>query len=313
MAGEGRYLEVKWMAVGMALLGVLVAAVSSLRGDTSPAQQVAFKATRVDLVDQMGSAIARAGEAERSAVLATTDEASQAFAEQARAGLGEVEVALGQLGGLAGKGSPEREKEQLARFAKAFQELKQGDEEVLRLAVQNTNLKAYALAFGPAAQALSELEAPLARLAEQASGSIDGHQVVLHALGARVAALHVQALLAPHIAEESDAAMDRMEATLKAELARARQELSALVSLPSLKGSAEVATAAAALDRYAGLEARILALSRENTNVRSLALTLNQERKTMAVALEAQAALKQAILAEPIPGVTYGLAPNPRR
>jgi hypothetical protein len=128
-----------------------------------------------------------------------------------------------------------------------------------------------------------------------------------------VAALHVQALLAPHIAEESDAAMDRMEATLKAELARARQELSALVSLPSLKGSAEVPAAAAALDRYAGLEARILALSRENTNVRSLALTLNQERKTMAVALEAQAALKQAILAEPIPGVTYGLAPNPRR
>ena len=112
---------------------------------------------------------------------------------------------------------------------------------------------------------------------------------------------------------ESDAAMDLMEATLRSEQDQARKELSALAALPSMKASGEVAAAAAALDRYAGLEARILALSRENTNVRSLALTLNQERKTMAVALEAQAALKQAILAEPIPGVTYGLAPNPRR
>ena len=57
---------------------------------------------------------------------------------------------------------------------------------------------------------------------------------------------------------------------------------------------------------------RILALSLENTNVRSLALSLNQKRKAMILCLDALNALKEAVLEEPIAGVTYGRPPNPR-
>ncbi|HEX7622915.1 MAG TPA: hypothetical protein VF400_05030, partial [Anaeromyxobacteraceae bacterium] len=64
--------------------------------------------------------------------------------------------------------------------------------------------------------------------------------------------------------------------------------------------------------RFTKIKIQILALSRENTNVRSLALSLNQKRKAMLLCLDALNALKQAVLEEPIAGVTYGRPPNPR-
>lgn len=57
----------------------------------------------------------------------------------------------------------------------------------------------------------------------------------------------------------------------------------------------------------------ILALSRQNAEVRSLALALNQVRKVMVLCQDSLDVLEQAILEEPIPGVDYGLPSNPRR
>ncbi len=68
----------------------------------------------------------------------------------------------------------------------------------------------------------------------------------------------------------------------------------------------------ARFDQFRELKARILPLSRENTNVRSLALSLNEKRKAMIVCLDALASLKQAIFEEPIVGVDYGRPQRPR-
>jgi hypothetical protein len=56
------------------------------------------------------------------------------------------------------------------------------------------------------------------------------------------------------------------------------------------------------------MRTRILALSRENTNVRSLTIALGQKRNAMSVCEDALYALRQAIAEEPTP-----VAPsNPR-
>jgi hypothetical protein len=52
--------------------------------------------------------------------------------------------------------------------------------------------------------------------------------VILLAAGAQAAALRIEALLPRHIAEESDAAMDRLEATMAAEAGRAQTDLAQL-------------------------------------------------------------------------------------
>jgi hypothetical protein len=87
------------------------------------------------------------------------------------------------------------------------------------------------------------------------------------------------------------------------DLGKARAAMAGLVALA---GATEAAPAQAHLERYLELQRQVLALSRENTNVKSLALSLGQKRKAQAICQETLAALQQAILEEPIAGVAYG-------
>jgi len=301
-----------WMVAGAVILAIALLVVWHFHQESNPAQQLAFKASRVDVVSRMQLALASASEAEKSAVLATTDEDSQKFADQARAATAEVERERLELGKVLASGGTQRERDLLSQFSEAFAELKRVDDEVLGLAVKNTNIKAYALAFGPAADTLAEMSAALSRVVAKRANSPDAKRSMSLAFGVEIAALRIQTLLAPHIAEESDSRMDQMETSMATEAAEARKDLDGLAALPGSKGDADVATALACFARYGELEGRIVALSRENTNVRSLAKSLSQKRKAMTVCLDVLEALKQAILDEPIAGVAYGRPPIPR-
>jgi hypothetical protein len=183
------------------------------------------------------------------------------------------------------------------------------DKEVLDLAVRNTNLKAWSLLFGVAASTLAEMDTALAQVIAKASGTPTAMRVIPMAFGARIGALRLQTMLAPHIAEESDAKMDQMEAAMAKEEAEIRNDLDGLAtSLAKRTGSDDAETAKAQFARYETFKAKILSLSRENTNVRSLELSLNQKRNAMALCLETLGTLKEAILEEPIAGVPQGRA-----
>jgi hypothetical protein len=177
---------------------------------------------------------------------------------------------------------------------------------LLALAVKNTNIKAYTLAFGPAAAALKEVSASLGRLVAAHADSPEAKTMMLLAFGAQISALRIQTMLPPHIAEESDKKMDELEALMATEDAQVHENLDALAALPHLKSDPELGTAAARYDEFSKLRAHILALSRENTNVRSLSISLNQKRKVMLTCQAMLSDLQQAVLAEPIAGTTYG-------
>jgi len=132
------------------------------------------------------------------------------------------------------------------------------------------------------------------------------------AFGAEVSALRIQALLPPHIAEASDARMDELEALMAREDEQVRKNLADLGAFRTLKGSADLATGTSRYAQFRELKSQILALSRENTNVRSLSISLNQKRKVMFSCQEALRQLQEAILNEPIEGVTYGRPARPR-
>jgi hypothetical protein len=137
--------------------------------------------------------------------------------------------------------------------------------------------------------------------------------VALLAFGAQTAALHLQTLLAPHIAEESDSRMDEFEALMDVDNQEFRKDLDGLVAHRELAGDPDVQTAVSTYTRFSEVRADILALSRENTNVRALTLSMNQKRRVTMLCQDSLEALKQAILEEPIPGANYGPSPNPRR
>jgi len=301
-----------WMIPGALLMVLLFFVAGHFRQDDGSAAQIAFKARRVDLVGQMQLGLASASEAEKSAVMAITDQESMAFAEQARAASAEVERGRLEVDEMLKTGGTPGERELLAQFSHAFVEFQRTDMELLRLAVLNTNLKAYSLAFGPAADAVHEMNAALSRLVADHAESPDAKKVMLLGFGSQVAVLRILTLIPPHIAEESDQKEDELEASMTKEEAQVRAGLDGLAALPGPGGSADLATAASRYAAFSGIKAQILKLSRENTNVRSLAISLTQKRKVMVLCLNALDALKQAVLAEPIAGVTYGTQTNPR-
>jgi hypothetical protein len=301
-----------WMAAGTVILILLFLVVFHFYQKQNPAEQLAFKASRVDLVSRMQSALASASEAEKSAVLAITDQDSQTFAGQARTATAEVEQARRELGNLLKTGGTQGEKELFNQFAELFAEFQRIDNNLLDLAVKNTNIKAYSLAFGPATTALNEMNAALSRLIALNAGSPKEKQVMLLAYGTEISGLRLQTLIPPHIAEESDQKMDELEALMAKEDKQIRKNLDELTALRNLNQKANLATAVSSYDRFSKIKTQILALSRENTNIKSLTISLNQKRKVMLLCQETLNKLQQAILEEPIAGVTYGRPARPR-
>ena len=312
MALKSRTKEILWMVPSPVLLVALTLVSLHYYRTRNPVEQLAFKAARVNLVDQMRVSLASASEAEKSAVLATGDQDSQAFADRARAATAELERARLELGGLLEQRGTQRERDFLAQFSESFVELKRVDHDVLGLAVKNTNVKAYGLTYGPAAAALTEMDAALSRLVTKSADAPEARRITLLACGAKTAALRLQTLLPPHIAEESDKKMDELEAAMAREDRQVHADLASLRALPKLGGGPDVATAAAAYARFSELKLQILALSRENTNVRSLSLSLNERRRTLALCQAALANLQDAIRHEPVAGLTPERPPSPR-
>jgi hypothetical protein len=76
--------------------------------------------------------------------------------------------------------------------------------------------------------------------------------------------------------------------------------LEQLAVITNLAGNPDLKLAASSYARFSETKAQILKLSRENTNVRSLTISLNQKRKVMFLCLDALADLRNAIEQEEI-------------
>jgi hypothetical protein len=302
--GTGDWLR---MGAGAGVMLVLFLLVLRYQSERSPTRQIERKAQRADLVERMRYSLAAASEAEKSAVMAVTDEDSKAFADQASTATAEVERLRTTLGEILAAGAGQKEKELLASFSERFTEYERIDRDLLALAVKNTNIKAFALAFGPADQAAQEAAAALSRfLAKHATSP---QKVLLLAAGAQAAILRLETRLAPHIAEQSDPKMDEMEALMAKDDREVLAALDGLAARSDLHADADLAAAQASYAQFSGVRRQILALSRENTNVRSLAMSLDQKRKAMFRCQDALYALQREIAGEPAPETPT----NPRR
>jgi hypothetical protein len=310
MATNAVFKDFLRIAAGAVVAVVVTLLIFHFHTEYGPTEQIANRAKQVDLVDQMRLALAEASEAEKSAVMAVTDQDSQKYADQARAATARVEKACTQLGTLLQAHGTPAERESLDKFGAGFAQFQTIDRELLALAVENTNLKAYSLAFGPAAQAITDMDGALSRLAAKNQAGPQAMSIVLAASGAQTAALRIQALLPPHIAEESDAKMDQLEAAMARQDQQVHQNLDALAAIPGMKADSDLAAATSSYDRFNCLRKEILTLSRQNTNVRSLTISLDKKRPVMFTCEDALAALKQAILSEPIAGAAQPM--NPR-
>jgi hypothetical protein len=237
-----------------------------------------------ELTGNLRVQLSKADDASNRAVMADTDEASHAFAVEAEHSSGLLEHDLAQLRAVLRKLEFKRELDALEAFQGHWLKYRKLDREILTLAVENTNIKAQRLSFGPAREAANSFRDALTNVSAtvppqercRAEAAVD------HAV---LAVREIQILQAPHIAEADDAAMARLEQEMTASEVHAREALATLAQLAEPNTRPQLTQAVSALDRFKAVSAQIVELSRHNSNVRSLMLAL-RERPTLAAACD---------------------------
>jgi hypothetical protein len=238
-------------------------------------------------------AFTKASDASNRAVMADTDAASIAFAQEATTAKQAVRqdaTALRPL--LAGLGYTD-ETGLLDKFEKQLAAYDALDRQILDLAVENTNLKAQRLSFDSAQAAAEGLEQAIEGLAPvNARDAWHVKATVLTAIGA---VREIQVLEAPHIAAAEDASMAGIETRMQAQETTARRALAELAPLVDAPSRQKLAAAGDALNRFVDVNTLIVGLSRRNTNVRSLALSLDQKQKLVPGCEQSLRALSDAL------------------
>jgi hypothetical protein len=270
------------MAVGLA-------ACTTTPLETSLQRLVDANKLAADLLVQFS----KAGDAANRAVMADTDETSVVFAHEAEQATQAVQKDSAALRSLLTSLRYSNELRLLDEFDKRFAEYRALDRGVLDLAVENTNLKAQRLSFGPAREAADAFRTSLD--AVMPATQSDAWRVKALAATAVATVREIQTLQAPHIAESDDAAMASIERRMLAAERDARDQLKMLTPLVTPGSRTQLSDAAASLDRFIGLNAQLIALSRRNTNVRSLALSLGQKRMRTAACEDSLRALQDAL------------------
>ena len=230
-------------------------------------------------------------EAEKSAVMANSDEDSIRFAEESRRAAEAAEKSGQELTELIGAYPSAPERELLIEFDSCWKEFRQIDQQVLEFAVQNTNLKAARLSSGAASTAMNEFSHDLSALISDSTSGPIGRLVY----DAQAAALRIHVLHAPHIASADDPEMDGIEKVIRQNVAVVRKSLSDVRPLlPPTKRNL-LLQAEAAFDAFMDVTDRILEWSRQNTNIKSFELSLNRKRKITAQCEEVLTNLQDAV------------------
>ena len=267
-------------------LGAFMVAAAGCR--TAPVLTQLLEARR--LVAELRLQFTKAADASNRAVMAETDEASGAAAREAEEATGVIQRDTQALQAILHDLAYADESRLLNEFDGRFAEYRTLDRTILGLAVENTNLKAQRLSFGPAREAADAFRDSLEAVARASQDAWRVHAMVASAVANM---REIQVLQAPHIAEFDEAEMSRMETQMAAAETAARRALDSLKGL--MRPSLDLAAAAAALDRFKAINTELVTLSRRNSDVRSLALSLGHKRTLTAACDDSLRALQASV------------------
>jgi hypothetical protein len=238
----------------------------------------------------------KAADASNRAVMANTEQTSLALASEAEQASRTVDKDVAELGPLLrGLGFP-TEIQVFSEFYVHYLDYQKLDRKVLTLVVENTNLKAQALSFHAADDQAVSFQNSLQSLAVSFPPK-ERCRVDLLATQSILALREIQVLYAPHIAEQDEAAMTRMEHSMLDSETKAREALGALEEGAPAQAASALDTARSALDRFKEITGEIVALSRRNTNVIALDLSLRQ-KPSLAAACDDRLRVLQDTLAQ---------------
>ncbi len=241
------------------------------------------------LSGELQAAFLQASEASNRAVLADTDDVSAAAAKEASQARAVVAERAASLEGVLTSLGYASETGMLGRFKTGFAEYQKLDAEILALAVENTNLKAQRLTFGAMREMAEGISAELLRVsAASKPADVDAQAI-------RADIYELLFLEARHNAEADEAAMTQIEQRTTALAADARERFTRLTRTVSGPPAATLQAATSLFERMMSTHDEVIALSRRNTNVRSLALTFGRARVVAAECVDVLRMLQDSL------------------
>jgi hypothetical protein len=274
-----------WAALGAA--AVLILILMYHRSSSLELQNVPqVMAQKLETLSTLRINFLKSIEAEKLAVMAETDEASLAFADESRRAAEAVDADLKELSRLIGLHPAADESKLLQEFEAAWGQVRKIDRMILDLAVQNTNLKAFRLSFGKGREAVERFESALNALTQDATDV----QIIRAAGEALSAELTIYTLHAPHIAWPDEGEMNQIEQVIHAKDEIVRRSLERLAHLAPSAKQPDVDAAVKAHREFMTVTATVIDWSRQNTNVNSLNISLDRKQKATALC---EASLKQ--------------------
>ena len=250
------------------------------------------------LAAQLQQSLLTTSDGANKSLLAPDEEAASRQATAAKAAFEAGAEQLQSLSALIEKGKNPKEITAIKPVVVDFAELGAAYAALLALVARYTIVRAARLSRYEAAQAVDRLRQALAPIL--AAPDCPAAAAALRAIAAAQAILILHPL---HIDERSAVGMDALEATMNQDDHEARAALIALADLaatsaPSGDDGAEAQAAKAAQDAYEAfwtVHAAIIGLSRENSNIEAIALTMGRKQLLQAKILTDLAALAAVI------------------
>ena len=298
METNGRFLfgrtGLLLLLAGLVLVAVLVWIGIKYESNFRLENVLSIRTKKTEVLSKMRADLLKSVEAEKNAVMADTDEASLAFADQSRQAAEAMDRDRRELGLLVEKDYSDREMKLLQEFDRCGTELREIDQAILDLAVKNTNIKAMKLSFGKGSEVVKRFEEALGDLNQAKTSSRADNQIAETACNALVAGLKIHGLHAPHIASPNDDEMDRIEARMAQYADVIKTSLIQLKGLVPEEKQASFQEAEAAYEDLERVTEEVIALSRQNTNIKSFELSLGRKRKITAQCDEILISLQEA-------------------
>jgi len=250
---------------------------------------------KAELVSSMRIHLLKATEAEKNAVMALTDEASEAFAVEARQAADAVESSRKEIENLINDGESQGETKLLNEFNACWSQYRKLDDSILTLAVQNTNLKAQQISTTQCTLEIQNIETSLNRVIHGNDKNQQCNDSVITAYDALTASLKIFTLHKPHIEATDDQQMDNIEHDIKTYDETAQKAFNDLNGMAAFEDNRDLKDAKVAYDKFMKLTNEVIRLSRLNTNIKSAELSLGKKRLVSAQCQEILATLQKSV------------------
>lgn len=250
---------------------------------------------KAELVSSMQIHLLKATEAEKNAVMALTDEASEFYAGDARQAADVVETSRKEIEIIINEGKSQGETKLLNEFNACWSQHQKLDDTILNLAVQNTNLKAQQISTTQCAKEIQNIETSLNRLIYDSDKSQQCNDASIPAYDALTASLKIFTLHKPHIEAADDQQMDEIEQDIESYDEKAKTAFNSLNGMVMISDNPDLINAKTAYDKFMNLTNEVIRLSRLNTNIKSAELSLGKKRLISAQCQEILATLQKSV------------------